>query len=473
MDKDIQPSHVETPPNLSIPLKYNLNPSQRHLELANDEATDEEVLNIFTYLQRTPNSLTHICISNGEISNEGWKRIGSALNHPNINIKQLDIFYTNMSEKGVRSLSEQLKWNTILRRLRFWDVRMKDDGVEHVAACFLAFNTTLTELSLDSCGVAGRGGMFLGEKLFYHNKALRSLDLDGNYFGNTGRVGACLGMNTNLTSLSLSNCGLGGMCMRYFLDGLLENTYLQSLNLSHNYFFDFDVQRMVGYIWRNTNLTNLDLTSCEIGSKGARYLGKAIVQNTSILSLRISSNPIGDAGGKAMAKMIKCNPPLRYLSLNCCGIEEDGIERICESLSGNTSLVVLHLCSDLTLSWEKKIKCVENIAMNKNLFHFDILADNDVKDEIEMIRKRNRRIWKERIRCSCLLNLLCRLLIFGDWYLPPEMALHMLWFLPPPGSLSEKQKKIVIDHACDLSTLGGKKRMFLEAVFGEVIEFIL
>ena len=74
-----------------------------------------------------------------------------------------------------------------------------------------------------------------------------------------------------------------------------------------------------------------------------------------------------------------------------------------------------------------------------------------------------------------MLNVICRVMMFGEWNgsFPPEMIHHILWFLPPHESISEKEKKRVMKHASDMSTIGGEKEMFLECVFGKEINIIL
>jgi len=56
-----------------------------------------------------------------------------------------------------------------------------------------------------------------------------------------------------------------------------------------------------------------------------------------------------------------------------CWIEGDGIESICESLSGeNTSLVYLNLkVNKPPSSREKQLKRVEDVSKNKSLIAFD------------------------------------------------------------------------------------------------------
>jgi len=359
-------------------------------------------------------------------------------------------------------------------------VRIGDQGCEYVAN-YLSSNTTLTELHLRDSAITGKGVLCLGESLLNHNTTLRSLNLSGNEFGrdeNVVGIGECFGANSRLTQLSFVVCGLKGETCDFWV-GLLKNTRLHHLTLSYNNLNDNGAKTIVEYAQRNKNLTDLTLGSCRIGSEGGRYLGEGFTHNTSLLSLYLSANKIGDEGGKAMGKIIKTNGFLRYLSLYGCNIGEDGIESIFESLGRNTSLAILNLEYNLSpSSREKRGKWIDDVSKNRYMTQLDFTCTFDVfgsdfKEKMRNIVARNKRLWKERIYWSCLMNVICRVLMFGGECLPPEMIHHVLWFIPTDGSISEGEKKRVMNHAFDKSTIEGKKQTFLECVFGKGIEYIL
>jgi len=325
-----------------------------------------------------------------------------------------------------------------------------------------------------------KGVLCLGESLLRHNTTLRSLNLRGNIFEkgeNVVGIGECFGANSHLTNLGFGYCDLGGENMCDLLRGLLKNTYFHTLNLSYNPIKDKPVNQIGEYVGRNDNLVKLDLNSSQIGSEGAICLGKGLAKSTSLLHLDLSHNSIEEEGGKAMAEMIESNVSLRVLHLFCCAIDGNGIERICKSLCGNTTLVILNIdYNSLPSSKEMAEKCVENVSKNKYLIRLNFDGfDEDFNDNIWRIMKRNKIFWKERMHWSCILNVLCRVMMLGEWNcaFPSEMIREILWNVAPHDSLSEGEKKRVMNHAFDKSTIGGEKQTFLECIFGKGMNRLL
>jgi len=319
--------HTNKSSNLPIPSllkRHKFTPCKDTLKLDDKGISNEELSEMFHFLQHTLNSLSCIDIMNVKISDEAIKCVASSLNHLNFNIQRLNFFNNNLSTEGVKCFFNELKWNTCLQSLNIDDICIDDEGAEHVAD-YLGSNATLTRLILFDCKMNGEGVMCLGESLLNRNTTLRSLDLGGNFFGEDEnvkvlRIGECFGAITHLTELSFDECGLEGEYFREFLDGLLKNTYLHSLDLSCSDMRDDGAKQIVEYIGRNSNLTKLSLNECKIGKEGGICLGECLTHNTSLLSLDFFHNLIGDEGGKAMAQMIRYNNSLRSLNLDYCNI---------------------------------------------------------------------------------------------------------------------------------------------------------
>jgi len=407
--------------------------------------------------------------------------MASSLNHPNLNIEQLTIYETQtMSIKSMKYLCDAIKWNTCLQSLAFYLVPLGDEGCEYLADC-LSSNTTLKELALQECKMTEKGVMCLGESLLDQNTTLQSLFLSRTHFGDEDgeTVGECFGMNSHLVKLSFPRCGLEGEYLCDFLKGTLKNRYLHCLDLSHNTINDDGVKQIAEYVGRNGNLTKLVLGSCSIGVEGGKYLAASLAENTSLLSLYLTDNPIGDEGGMAMAKMIRSNNCLRLLSLNLCGIQKDGVGRICEYLSDNGALLFLHLCFPRS-SKEEQEKWIRDISKSKYLIqpHFSRgfrVVDIEFRSKTTKIMERNRRYWRERIYWCCILNVKARGMMVGEWnhFIPPEIIHYILWFVVPYSLVSEGETKRVMIHACNKSTIGGDKKMFLECVFGKGIDILM
>jgi Leucine-rich repeat (LRR) protein len=156
------------------------------------------------------------------------------------------------------------------------------------------------------------------------NKTITTLQLTGNRFGHeTGAVECIadgLGSNSTLLKINLSSCDLrdGGI-----------STLAQILGS------------------RNTTLQKLTLDQNLITSTGVGVLLEAMEQGShhiTDLSLRYNAT-IGNEGASLLARSLGNNalPYLTHLSLDSCGIDDDGFIALVSALEQNTSLLQLDL----------------------------------------------------------------------------------------------------------------------------------
>jgi len=79
------------------------------------------------------------------------------------------------------------------------------------------------------------------------------------------------------------------------------------------------------------------------------------------------------------------------------------------------------------------------------------------------------------MRWGCVLNVLCRTMIWGkNGIFPVEMIDFILHLVAPPGFLREDQLRRLFKFSCNFFTLGRAGREnFLEVVFGKAINFVI
>lgn len=65
----------------------------------------------------------------------------------------------------------------------------------------------------------------------------------------------------------------------------------------------------------NSTLTSLDLSRCGIGDEGCKIIADALQTNSTIIKLCLIGNKIGDEGCKTLADMLKVNTTLKILQL--------------------------------------------------------------------------------------------------------------------------------------------------------------
>jgi len=221
----------------------------------------------------------------------------------------------------------------------------------------------------------------------------------------------------------------------------------------------------------NSTLQSLSLPHANFDSKGVKYLCDALLVNTALTELDIPSVNVGDEGARHIARFLAFNTTLRILNLSqnnysARALEERGCEAICEVLAEkNTSL----LCLDLTGNFTN-YKCFELISKSKNLVFISLEPWN-----WDSVTHRNIMAWKGKIEWSCVLNYLCRVMVLGGVceILPLEMVFYVLGFVVPKGEMREDEMKRVTQFSCDIECLGKDKVMFLEAVFGKAMRYIV
>jgi hypothetical protein len=155
------------------------------------------------------------------------------------------------------------------------------------------------------------------------NKTMTALDLSGNQFGETTGAVECiadgLGSNSTLLKIDLSSCCLedGGLSSLAQAFGS-RNTTLQKLAIGGNAITSTGIGVLVETMERNKrHLTDLDLKGNRFGNEGASLLARSL-------------------GNNAL-------PTLTSLSLDGCGIEDDGFITLVSALEQNTSLLRLDL----------------------------------------------------------------------------------------------------------------------------------
>ena len=122
---------------------------------------------------------------------------------------------------------------------------------------------------------------------------------------------------------------------------------LKVLKLSEN-LIDDDILRiiMTGVI-NNTTITTLDLSHNQISNHGARYISKIIDGDDSILEhLDLSNNKISIDGGKYLARSLRSGGNLKSLSLRLNRLQDEGCSLIIEGLLDNPHLESLNISAN-------------------------------------------------------------------------------------------------------------------------------
>ena len=85
-----------------------------------------------------------------------------------------------------------------------------------------------------------------------------------------------------------------------------------------------------------SELVDLRFSATRSSAEGCIAIAEAIGTLTGLTRLDLSDNAFTAKGGVALAKALKGHTQLRHLNLRDAGVEEDGVTRLCDSLSSTT-----------------------------------------------------------------------------------------------------------------------------------------
>jgi len=125
---------------------------------------------------------TELWLYGNNITSKGASILASSLIN-NSTLKCLDLSFNQISDLGVRSLTEALlpNQNCSLQILYLSKNMISDDGIKYLSE-MLRTNHTLTDLWLSNNEIGNEGIKQLANVLAYHNKTLKFLSLSMNIF---------------------------------------------------------------------------------------------------------------------------------------------------------------------------------------------------------------------------------------------------------------------------------------------------
>lgn len=255
-----------------------------------------------------------------------------------------------------------MKWFGLVKNLQFLDLsftKLFDYGTEIVTKGLLENTIELKQLNLHQTEISEEGCKFLQTYLNSDVvKSLEFLDLSWNDIQDSGlkKILSSSSKTTNLKDISFEHCGLTSDSCTIFSGFLEENDGIESFNISFNELNDQFFQEFLTSknIKSFTNLQRLTLVSTKFSEESCTQLGK-LLANTNLLSLNLKNNKIRDEGIQILLDEFlpkeKENDQwktiiLENLNFSCCGITEESMEKISMMLVNCSSLISLDLSSN-------------------------------------------------------------------------------------------------------------------------------
>ena len=147
---------------------------------------------------------------------------------------------------------------------------------------------------------------------------------------------------TGLSSLSLPGNRIDANILKALVAGLVKNSSLTALDLSHNKIDDEGVAALsLVLMKKDIRLQRLDLSDNMVRVEGAKSLGRALTSNATVKSLSLRLNRLSDAGGEKLFDKISSNSTLTFLDVSSNDLGSDSARALHDALSAPTSCCAL------------------------------------------------------------------------------------------------------------------------------------
>ncbi|XP_029603816.1 NACHT, LRR and PYD domains-containing protein 12-like, partial [Salmo trutta] len=269
---------------------------------------------------QTPNSsLRELDLSFNDLGDRGVELLCVGLTSPLCNIQTLVLGGCNLTYESCETLTSALQTpNSPLRELDLSYNDLGDIGVKLLCVGCI----DISPLSrLDRCNLTYESCETLASALQIPNSSLRELDLSYNDLEDRGVELLCVGLTSplcNIQTLVLGQCGLTEGCCSDLASVLSSpNSQLKQLELRDNDLQDSGVTLLsAGLEDPDCKLHTLGLSGCLVKEEGCAALSSALRSNPSHLKeLDLSYNHPGDsAGGLLSAALV--DPTYKLMKLN-------------------------------------------------------------------------------------------------------------------------------------------------------------
>ncbi|CAM4584307.1 unnamed protein product [Leuciscus chuanchicus] len=294
-------------------------------------------------------TLKELNLKNSRLLDSGVKEICEGLKNPVCELKILKLSKCDLTEESCSALASVLSSDSsILKNLDLSNNNLQNSGVK-LLSDGLKNNCKLEKLRLSNCGITEEGYKALASALRSNPSHLIELDLRGNDPGQSGvkELDDLLqDQNCQLKTLRFLSHDADEACQ--YVRGIVGKNLLllRELNLSGNKLEETRVNQIAALLQdKHCKLNTLMLNNNSITAEGCAALTSAFNSNPSnLIELDLSGNKLGNSGIKKICVLLENTQfGLEKLNLSGCSITEEGYTSLTSSLKSNSSLIELDL----------------------------------------------------------------------------------------------------------------------------------
>nr|AAT77542.1 germ-cell specific leucine rich repeat NTPase [Mus musculus] len=257
---------------------------------------------------QTNRSSVFLNLSLNNLSNDGVKSLCEVLENPNSSLERLALASCGLTKAGCKVLSSALTKSKRLTHLCLSDNVLEDEGIKLLSHTLKHPQCTLQSLVLRSCSFTPIGSEHLSTALL-HNRSLVHLDLGQNKLADNGVKLLCHSLqqpHCNLQELELMSCVLTSKACGDLASVLVNNSNLWSLDLGHNILDDAGLNILCDAL-RNPNchVQRLGLENCGLTPGCCQDLLGILSNNKSVIQMNLMKNALDHESIKNLCKVLR------------------------------------------------------------------------------------------------------------------------------------------------------------------------
>ncbi|XP_051750708.1 uncharacterized protein LOC127513157 isoform X2 [Ctenopharyngodon idella] len=297
---------------------FNLNPlNLKELDLSGNKLGNSGMKKICHLLENPQCRLEKLKLSKCTLTEESCSALAAVLISDSSSLKELDLSNNNMLDSGVMLLSDGLKNNCKLEKLRLSDCSVTEEGYKTLASALRSNSSHLIELDLTG-NDPGQSGV----------KELNDLLQDGCY---------------KLKTIRFLKSPAAEEACEYLSNVLgISPLLLQELDLSEDKLGDLDGEKLSALLVdSHSKLEKMKLNNCQLTEKSCSVLATVLSSKTILKELDLNNSHLLDSGVKEICEGLK-NPvcKLKILKLSNCSITEGGYNAVASALRSNPSHLI-------------------------------------------------------------------------------------------------------------------------------------